>query len=114
MHELSVTESVLEIALRHGQAAQARRITDLYLVIGQLTSLVDDSVQFYWDMIAQGTLAQGARLHFKRVQAELQCLDCNQRYTPGPANMACTVCAGSRVRVVAGDEFFVEAIEIET
>jgi hydrogenase nickel incorporation protein HypA/HybF len=114
MHELSVTESILEIALRHGQAAQASRITDLYLVIGQLTSLVDDSIQFYWDMIAQDTLAQGARLHFKRIQTELQCLDCHHRYTPGPEQMACTACAGVRVQVVAGAEFFVDAIEIET
>jgi hydrogenase nickel incorporation protein HypA/HybF len=114
MHELSVTESVLEIALRHGRAAQASRITDLYLVIGQLSSLVDDSVQFYWDIIAHGTMAQEAKLHFKRVQAELQCLECNQRYSPGPADMACVACASTRVRVVAGDEFYIEAIEIET
>jgi hydrogenase nickel incorporation protein HypA/HybF len=114
MHELSITESVLEIALRHAQAAQARRVTDLYLVIGQLTSFIDDSIQFYWDMLAQGTLAEGARLHFKRIQAELVCLDCNQRYTPSITSMACTACSGTRVRVVAGDEFFVEAIEIET
>jgi hydrogenase nickel incorporation protein HypA/HybF len=114
MHELSVTESVLEIALRHAQAAHARRITDLYLVIGQLTSLVDDSVQFYWDIIAQGTLAEGANLHFKRIQAELQCLECNQCYSPALSDMACSACASRRVRVVAGDEFFVEAIEIET
>jgi len=114
MHELSVTESVLEIALRHGRSAQARRITDIYLVIGQLTSLVDDSIQFYWDIIAQDTMAQEARLHFKRVETGLQCLDCNQHYSPGQMDMACVACGSTRVRVVAGDEFFVEAIEIET
>ncbi len=35
MHELAITESVLEIALRHGHAAGATRITDLHLVIGE-------------------------------------------------------------------------------
>jgi Zn finger protein HypA/HybF involved in hydrogenase expression len=30
MHELSVTESVLEIASRHAQQAQAARVTDIY------------------------------------------------------------------------------------
>lgn len=114
MHELSVTENILEIALRHAQAAQASRITDLYLVIGQLSTLVDDSIQFYWDFIARDTLAQGAKLHFKRIPAELQCLDCNQRYRPGPTDMACTACSSTRVRIAAGEEFFVEAIEIET
>ncbi|MCJ7724498.1 MAG: hydrogenase maturation nickel metallochaperone HypA, partial [Anaerolineales bacterium] len=67
MHELSVTQSVLEIALRHARQNNARRITDLYLVIGELASIVDDSVQFYWDMISKDTIAEGARLHFKRL-----------------------------------------------
>ena len=57
MHELSVTEALLEIALRHAQAAQARQITGLHVVIGQLSSVIDDSVQFYWDFVSAGTLA---------------------------------------------------------
>jgi Zn finger protein HypA/HybF involved in hydrogenase expression len=72
MHELAVTESILEIALRHGQPAQARKITDLYLVIGQLSSIVDDSVQFYWDFISKNTPAEGAS--FSRIPAEFCCL----------------------------------------
>ena len=47
MHELPVTESILEIALRHAQKADATRITDLHLVIGQLATLVDDSIFGY-------------------------------------------------------------------
>ena len=65
MHELSVTESILEISLRHANKVNAKRITNLYLVIGQLASIVDDSVQFYWDIISKGTIAEGAMLHFQ-------------------------------------------------
>ena len=53
MHELPVTESVLEIALRHAKGAGAERITNIYLVIGQLSSIVDDSIQFYWDIVSK-------------------------------------------------------------
>jgi hydrogenase nickel incorporation protein HypA/HybF len=74
MHELSVTESILEISLRHAQEASAKRITNLYLVIGQLASIIDDSVQFYWDIISKGTIADGATLHFRRLPAKLICL----------------------------------------
>ena len=71
MHELAVTESILEIALRHGRAAGATAITDLFLVVGELSTIVDESVQFYWDIVSEGTEAAGATLHFRRVPARL-------------------------------------------
>ena len=114
MHELSVTESILEISLRHAQQAGATRVTDLYLVIGQLASIMDDSVQFYWDIIAKVTVAEGARLHFKRIPAELLCLDCGITYAPDEEILACPQCQSVRVKVVAGEEFRLDSIDIET
>ncbi len=113
MHELPVTQSILQIALEHAEESGAERITDLHLVIGQLSSIVDDSIQFYWDIVSEGTAAQGARLHFRRVPTELICLDCNRRYTPGKEDMACPECHSIRVKVVAGEEFYLEAIDVE-
>jgi len=114
VHELAVTENLLKLALQHAQPANAARVTDLYLVIGQLSSIVDDSVQFYWDMISAGTICQAARLHFERVPARLQCLDCQTTYTLNGELIACPHCAGERVKVVSGDEFRLDSIEVET
>jgi len=114
MHELPVTESILEIALRHAEQAGANRVTDLYLVIGQLASIVDDSVQFYWDIVAKGTPAEGARLHFQRIPAEFLCLDCGERYAPGEQVLACPKCQSVRVKVAAGDEFRLESIDVDS
>jgi hydrogenase nickel incorporation protein HypA/HybF len=114
MHELSITENLLEIALRHANSTNAQRITDLYLVIGDLSSIVDESVQFYWDIIASGTSAEGATLHFKRVPTKIVCLECDQQYSPHDSQMACPNCGGINVRINSGEEFFLEAIEVET
>jgi hydrogenase nickel incorporation protein HypA/HybF len=113
MHELSITENILEIAVRHGNQANATRITDLYLVIGQLSSVIDDSVQFYWDMISKDTIAEGAHLHFRRIPTKLLCLQCKGEYEPTEADLACPTCGSHKIQVIAGDEFFMEAIEIE-
>ena len=112
MHELSVTQSILEIALRHAGEAGAKRITDIYLVIGELSTNVDESVQFYWDMIAKGTIAEGAELHFERVAARMRCLDCNQEYSPSE-DLFCPACQSGRIMVIAGDEFRLDAIDVE-
>lgn len=114
MHELAITENLLKLAQQHAQQAHAARVTDLYLVIGQLSSIVDDSVQFYWDIISAGTMCEAARLHFERVPARLQCLDCHTAYTLDGELIACPQCRGERVKVVSGDEFRLDSIEIET
>ena len=114
MHELTITESLLEIALRHANEAGATKITDLYLVIGQLSSVVDESVQFYWDIIAKDTPAEGASLHFKRVPTELICLNCDHQYKPVEDQMACPRCESISIKILSGEEFFLEAINVET
>ncbi|MCB2202701.1 hydrogenase maturation nickel metallochaperone HypA [bacterium] len=112
MHELSVTESVLEIACKHAEQAQAKQVTDIHLVIGKLSSIVDDSVQFYWDVISKGTVCENATLHFKRIPAELVCLDCDTHYILEDELTPCPNCQSARIRVVAGDEFNLDSIDI--
>ena len=111
MHELSVTESILEIALRHAREAKARTVTDLYLVIGELSTLVDESVQFYWDIVAEDTAAAGSTLHFRRIHGCLSCRTCGHTYSPRE-DLPCPACAGIDIDIIAGEEFYLEAIEV--
>ena len=113
MHELSVTQGMLEIVLRHAQRAGARRITHINLVIGDLTSIVDDSVQFYFDIISQDTIAERAQLVFQRTPATFRCRDCGNTFTPNERDFTCPYCGGIGVEVIAGNEFRVDSIEVE-
>jgi len=113
MHELSVTQSLLEIALQHAENANAKRVTGLNIVIGDLASMVDDSIQFYWEIIARDTIAEQAKLNFRRVPAELQCQACSETYRPTERELACPKCNSVNTRIVAGEEFALESIDVE-
>jgi hydrogenase nickel incorporation protein HypA/HybF len=113
MHEMSITQSLLEIALRHAEQANARRIVRLNMVIGELASIVDDSVQFYWDIISRDTIAEGAELYFERVPGILRCLSCDHTFPLNGRDYACPDCGGLQVTVAGGDEFRLESIEVE-
>ena len=114
MHELSVTESLLEISLRHASAAGAHKVTDLYIVIGQMASIVDESVQFYWDIIAANTLAEGAQLHFERIPTKMACQVCQTEFSPGDMTFECPNCGSVQIRILSGEEFYLKAINVES
>lgn len=113
MHELSVTESILNICVSHAQKAGADRVTDVHIVIGKLSSIVDDSVQFYWDILCQNTLCQGSVLHFQRMPARLKCSDCGLEYEIERELLPCPACQSYNIKVLSGDQFWVDSIEIE-
>lgn len=112
MHELSVTESILSIALDHAQKAKASRVTDINLIIGHLSSIIDDSVSFYWEIISKDTICSQANLHFTRVPARLLCLNCQKEYTLNGELTPCPECSSPEVKILSGNEFRVESIEV--
>ena len=114
MHEFSITQNILEIVERHAAQAGAQRIQTITLVIGELSSLVDDAIQFYWDIIAQDSRAYGAQLVFKRLPARLLCQACQQEYGLNGMSYACPACGAEGASIVGGQEFFIESIDIET
>jgi hydrogenase nickel incorporation protein HypA/HybF len=110
MHELPITESILKIAT---DAAAGRRITTIHLVVGELSSIVDDSVQFYFDMLSKGTVAEGAALDFERRPATVTCRDCGERSdVRAPLPSSCPHCGSVKLQVTGGRELRVDSIEV--
>ena len=112
MHELSVTESILEIALRHAEQAGGCRITALHLVLGDLATIVDDSVQFYWDIISKDTICEASRLHFNYIEARFLCQECEKEFSIEREMLPCPYCGSINIRILSGEEFYLESIEI--
>jgi len=114
MHELPVTQGILSVSLEAAEKAGARRITAIDLVIGAMSGIVDDSVQFYFDILSRNTPAEGAVLRFRREPATAVCWDCDQRFeVVPPLDGVCPACGGARLQISGGREFYVESIEVD-
>ncbi len=114
MHELPVTQGILSVVLEAAEQAGGYPVRRIDLVIGTLSSIVDDSVQFYFDALSAGTLAQGAQLSFRRVPATLTCWACGyQAQVIAPLPDCCAACGSPHILIQDGMEFYVEAIEVK-
>lgn len=104
---------LLEAVQSKARELDARRILAINLVIGDRASIVEDSMSFYFEQMAQGTLAEGASLNMRRVRNEFDCPGCGAVFTPQNGTFRCPECGAiGRIRE-AGSEFLIESIEIE-
>lgn len=110
MHELSLASAIVDTAVKH---AGGRRVKVVNLSVGHLRQVVPDSLDFYFSLVAPGTLCEGARLEQVAVEASLRCTPCNSRWTLEEPLFKCPSCGGSQVEVVSGNEFEVDTIVLE-
>jgi hydrogenase nickel incorporation protein HypA/HybF len=113
MHELSITQQILDIAVNKASEAGAASIKRINLVIGDLSSVIGDSVQFYFDLLSKDSIAQGAQLSFKRIPFTVRCHICGTSYTPEGDVWNCPVCREWNSEIIAGNEFYLDSIEVE-
>ncbi len=113
MHELPITENIIKMTIEAATEFNASRVTQIIMVIGELSSVIDDSVQQYFDVLSEGTIASGAELIFKRLPVNLTCPTCNCDFVKEKSNFNCPEC-GEIGRITDGAwEFYVESIEVE-
>jgi hydrogenase nickel incorporation protein HypA/HybF len=113
VHELAITQNILEIVLDEAKTAQANKVTKISLVIGELSGIVSDSVLFYFDFLKKGNAAEEATIDFRLVPVELRCRDCLTNFNPKEdASWACPNCQGTNFDLINGRECYVESIEV--
>jgi hydrogenase nickel incorporation protein HypA/HybF len=113
MHELSITESILSIVLEKANEAHASKVSKINLVIGELSGVVDECVQFYFDFLSKDTIAAEATLSFLRSPTQLRCRNCATVFAPQNGNWACPNCQEQSIEIISGRQLYVESIEVE-
>jgi hydrogenase nickel incorporation protein HypA/HybF len=110
VHELSLSSAIVNTAVKH---ARGRRVTVVELRVGKLRQVIPDTLEFYFEFVARDTVCDGARLVQQVIDARLACRSCGHEWEIEIPAFRCPECSGSDVEIAAGDEFEVEAIEVE-
>ena len=113
MRELQATQSILTKALLQVGQSNAKRIKTVHLAIGEIAELDQTSIQGHWEEISKGTPAERAHLHFRLIKAKVQCMTCFMEYEPIDGKIHCPHCGSYGAKVLSGEEFYLESIELD-
>jgi len=114
MHELAITQSLLQVALDKAGEAKAGRIRSIKLRIGRLSGYVPEAVDLNFRMLAPGTMAEGAALEIEWVPLRCRCKGCGGEYDATPDDFTCPSCRAADFAIISGREMFIESMEVET
>ena len=115
MHEFSLVDSILRIAVERAAAGGAKAITRVCLRVGPLSGAVPESLEFAFEALRdENPLTAGATLAIERTVIRCRCPSCQSEFTADVLRYACPSCGEGRVDIVSGRELEVVSLEIET
>jgi hydrogenase nickel incorporation protein HypA/HybF len=112
MRELHAVQSILAKALSKAGESK-KRIKSLHIALGEMSELDRRSIQHTWQELSQGTPAERAQLHFRFIKAEVQCMACFTQYHPLDGKIHCPYCGSYGAKMLSGEEFYLELIELD-
>ena len=113
MHELSIMQSALNVALAQARQAGATQVHEIRLRIGALSGVVPDALEFAFEALVPGTLAEHAKLAFEHVPARFWCATCSWEFQSDDMFAECPDCHSLSGELRAGREMEVASLEID-
>jgi hydrogenase nickel incorporation protein HypA/HybF len=114
MHEISIAQSIIEIAEAKAREANSGRIQVIKIRLGEFTTVVREALEFAFEVARQETLAENARLEIETVPMVVRCVSCGS--VKDPVRDVCLICpqCGLPLEVLSGEELQVQYIEVES
>jgi hydrogenase nickel incorporation protein HypA/HybF len=114
MHELSIVTSVVESVTDMLVRYPGARVLEVRLRVGVLASVVEDSLQFCWEIASEDTPLAGSRLVIQSVPVMVHCEACGQAGALASLqDFRCPYCGAPAADVRSGRELEIESVEIE-
>jgi len=113
MHELAITQGILEIAEREAAKHDSSRIKAIKLQVGEFTGVVKEALEFSFEVIKLGTLAEQASLEIEVVKLRQRCPACDEIFVAKDRfDFLCPVCS-MPAEILSGRELRIEWIDLE-
>jgi hydrogenase nickel incorporation protein HypA/HybF len=112
MHELSVANNIIDLVTEARQINKSDKIISVRLLIGPLSGIDPDSLEFCFTEASKGTQLDGTLLIMERSPLIIRCLRCKKESEVNVDNCLCRHCQHFDVIIVSGKEFNIIDLEV--
>jgi len=121
VHEGSITTQIVESVLQEAKQRSAKKVSEVQLVIGQLTFLNPEQVRFWYEILTKDTIMAGSKIAIEESKGIVKCPKCGYegdfKYIDDPAlhiatpTLNCPKCSGI-VEIVGGKDCLIKNVKM--
>lgn len=112
MHEMSIALGIVKIAEDEVKKAGATKVELIELLIGDLSGVERDALDFAWPMAVKETILEGAKRKTEYLSGKAKCSDCEKEFELESLLDACPNCNSYFKDILQGKELKVVALEV--
>ena len=112
MHEVALSQSLLDAIVAAAQTGTVKRVVQARLELGELTCVDQDTLGFAFDVVSRGSIAEGCELVFDRKTARVSCPACGWTGRWDATRPGCRGCGADSMELTAGGELQLVAIDV--
>lgn len=113
MHELSITQSIVRICTEEAEKHKIAKIDAIKIKVGELSGMVPECIQLYFDIVSKGTKAEGAELKIEKIPVTVVCLECGSENAVNSKFDCCPKCKSRNLKIIHGNEFYIDSLEVD-
>ncbi|MCI5448951.1 MAG: hydrogenase maturation nickel metallochaperone HypA [Coriobacteriaceae bacterium] len=115
MHEYSIVEGVLDSVIPAAEKAGADRIVCVRLRVGDMTEVVQESLDFMWGICCEqrGPMVEGCRLEVEYVYPRSACLKCGHEFEHDRFHLKCPECGSASTMLLSGRELEIASMDVD-
>jgi hydrogenase nickel incorporation protein HypA/HybF len=117
MHELPITQSILDIVIKHALNNNVKKVISITLRIGEMSDLEDEWIQRYFDYLSKDTVADEAKLKIERTPVVMKCNGCFHSFEvkiKEIKEIVCPECGSTKnFSLISGREYYVKDMEAQ-
>lgn len=112
MHEMSIAMNIVDIACKEAKNEGAPSISSIELDVGKLAGVMIDSLEFCYDSVCKGTLAENSQLLINEIAGNALCLKCNSEFEIDSFMAICPSCESYEIEIKQGRELRLKAVTV--
>uniref|UniRef100_UPI0032180C32 hydrogenase maturation nickel metallochaperone HypA n=1 Tax=uncultured Draconibacterium sp. TaxID=1573823 RepID=UPI0032180C32 len=112
MHELSIAQSIVELAEEIAEKEQSDSIKSIEIEVGALSGVVLEALEFALEVSVKNTKLEKAKINYLVLPGKASCRECSRQFETNDLLALCPGCEQANYTITDGKQLRIKSLVV--